>query len=304
MSKSIDTKAINRGREFARRLLEPPVRAKAAQAAPARDLVLAIGDSWFNYWPRGDILDVLEDRLGHTIERWAHAGRELRQMLYREPPPLLGNGSMPAAADGVEISALVRRLAALTDDEKPRLLAILVSAGGNDVAGNAEVLRALVNRKGAGVALLNEAAMAEVVDVRLRAHYVTLLACITQACASAVGRGVPIVLHGYAHPVADGRGVLGQVWLKPVLEGLGYVDPLERNEIMKQLIDRLNEMQKSVTAIAEFKDAQHVDLRPALSNGGGYRLDWQNELHPTIPLGFGKVSAVFLRALAALRTYP
>lgn len=305
-----DRDAIQRGRDLADGLLKRPAApVPRAAVAPARDLLFAIGDSWFNYWPRGDILDVLEDQLHHTIERKAKAGRKLTEMLYQQPPSLLGTALPPSKTDGAEISWLTKRLVAMTADEKQRLQAILVSAGGNDVAGDRDVLMDMVNQKdpNGGNEWLNESNVAKIVDARLRAHYLTLVACIARACETAeIGSRVPILLHGYDFPVADGRGVLGVSWLKKPLEDRGYKDLAERVDIMKRLIDRLNEMQMAVVSVVgghadlQHVELRHIELRGTLTNGAGYTVYWQNELHPTIPVGFGEVSKKFIAELGKL----
>jgi hypothetical protein len=306
-----DRDAIARGRRLADGLMKPPAaRMAAAGPAPKRNLLIAIGDSWFNYWPRGDVLDVLEDRLQRTIDRSAKAGRKLTEMLYPEPMSLLDEPLPPGEADGAEIGWLTKRLLEMTADERQRLQAILVSAGGNDVAGAGDVLSDVVKRKGAywPEGPLDQHRLEEVVDVRLRGHYLTLVACIARACEAVnLGRRVPILLHGYDYPVPDGRGVLGVSWLRKPLEDLGYTQLLERVDILRQLIEKLNEMQKKlVTFVAAqpdlqaFVDLRHVDLRGTLNSDKGYTVHWQNELHPTIPFGFGEVSKKFVAELLAL----
>lgn len=311
--KTDDTRAIRRGRAIANRLLKPPTPVPdLSKEPPVRDLLLAIGDSWFNYWPRGDILDVLEARLGHTIARSAKAGRKLAEMLYAEPPSLLGTGPKSTLPNGAEITWLIGRLSDMKADEQKRLLAILVSAGGNDIAGDPAVLHSLVQKKGKGPPALNEAQVVQVVDGRLREHYATLLACITHTCDEVLGRRVSILLHGYDYPVSDGRGVPGRNWLAPVLRELGYgewggrklsdAELEERKTIMTQLIDRLNKMQIAlIDDNKEFSHVHHVELRGTLKSDKDYQLDWQNELHPTIPKGFGAVSAKFIDELEKLK---
>jgi hypothetical protein len=186
-------------------------------------------------------------------------------------------------------------------EDQAQLRAILLSAGGNDVAGEPGVLKELVSPKQTNGPLLDEAKVRQIVDERLYEHVVTLLVCVGRAASAALKRQVPILLHGYDYPVADRRGFLGRHWLHDVLIGRGYTDLGERVEIMKLLIDRLNKMQQHAARdVARIADVRHVELRGALSNGTDYKLDWQNELHPTIPLGFGKVSARFVKELAKL----
>jgi hypothetical protein len=298
MSNPNDKKAIDLGTESAERLFNPPKPREEPPTTTPTPLVLAIGDSWFNYWPRGDILDVLEDRLGYDVERNAKAGRAMWEMLYTTREKAKDGGE---PADGPSITWLTGRLKSLNPTDRARLRAILISAGGNDVAGDADTLELMVNEYQPGQPLLNNDGVRQVVDGTLRGHVVTMLSCINHACEKAGLSSVPILLHGYSYPVPDGRGVLRDSWLKGPLVKLGYEELNGRKEVMKLLIDRLNNMQQAAIDDNKpaFSNVIHLDVRDALKSDARYQLSWQNELHPTIPVGFGAVAKCFIEALSA-----
>ena len=80
-------------------------------------VVIAEGDSWFDY-PFMDVLELLEDVHGFRVESVAHKGDTVEQMAY----------------DDAQFKQLRRAFEHLAQDNKvPR--AILLSGGGNDIAG-------------------------------------------------------------------------------------------------------------------------------------------------------------------------
>ncbi len=87
LGSTIEVLAAQRAKEEA--------KVKADKAEP-RPLLLALGDSWFAYWPRGDILDVLEDRgqLGLSRRYLADRGGEGAKV-ERDTHPLVRN--LPAS---------------------------------------------------------------------------------------------------------------------------------------------------------------------------------------------------------------
>src|SRR5262245_52015362 len=87
-------------------------------------LVIAEGDSWFDYPPGLDILDLLHRNHGLRIERYSKAGYTLENMVYGTRLPTLFDDATPT------IEPLIARIAQV----KPRVF--LFSGGGNDVAGD------------------------------------------------------------------------------------------------------------------------------------------------------------------------
>lgn len=104
-------------------------QARAALAARRKDrtkgvgwgsagVLIAEGDSWFDY-PRRDIIDVLEDLHGYDVNKVAQAGDTVEEMAYQP-------GQLEDFIRALEKVIARRRV--------PK--AILLSAGGNDIAGD------------------------------------------------------------------------------------------------------------------------------------------------------------------------
>jgi hypothetical protein len=272
-------------------------KAKAAQgnAPPKPPLLLALGDSWFAYWPRGDILDCLEDRGELDTVSLAWAGAKLTEVLDGRT----GFHPLDPRYRAPQTERLVATLRGLSEEDRLRLKYIAVSAGGNDVAdenGTLTQLVALASVKGNGI---DEAEAAKIIDVEMRDHYARLLGFIDRACAEVLQRRVRIVLHGYDWPVPDGRPALPPAWLKPVFIAKGYTSPQQARALMKTLIQRLNTMQKRLIRELAEPHIHHIDLQGTLTSAR-HQDDWQNELHPTIPAGFGQIAVAFSGALAAI----
>jgi lysophospholipase L1-like esterase len=258
----------------------------ASTGAPATDkpLVIGLGDSWFHYFAI-DVFDVLNEDHGVEALSLAREGTQLRQMV-EDPAQLLGLSSLLAQA--------------WSRGRTPR--AILLSAGGNDVV--TPQLKDLLLDAAPGGPVLDDPMVAEWVDLNLREALIGVLDAITRLCRRQFGSPVPILLHSYAYPNPDGRGLIEtwKVWLKPDFIDRRYAYPLpqqpppECTQAMATLIDRFFAVQQSVAGLPEF--AQHVrvvDLRKALDTFD--RLSaWGNELHPT-PDGFREVAKRIAHAL-------
>ena len=263
-------------------------RAKAlgASAIPADvGILVAEGDSWFDY-PFHDVLKLLDEQFGYRIESGAHRGDAVESMAY----------------GGGQIREIVRLLDRLAQDGKVPA-AILLSGGGNDVAGPEFAM--LLNHKDSPLAGLNATVLDGVIDQRIRTAYVHILSLVTNVCRQLWPRqpAIPILVHGYDYPVPDGRGFLGGwgplpgPWLEPGFRQKNYADLQERIAIAATLIERLNAMLRSIVAMAAFRHVRYVDLRNTLSTRpGDYRKWWGNELHPT-RAGFIKVTQRFVDVL-------
>jgi hypothetical protein len=262
-------------------------RGPALAARTSAGVLVAEGDSWFDY-PWADVLQLLEDAYAYDVESGAHRGDRLEDMAY----------------SGGQLDAFTRQLEKLLRrGVVPK--AILLSGGGNDVAG--DEFGVLLNHASSATRGLSPDVVRGVIDDRIRLAYVTLVAAITRACEQQLGgRKLPILVHGYDYPVPDGRGFFGGFWvlpgpwLEPGFRAKGYGDRAERIRICAKLIDHFNEMLKGVVALPGLEHVQHIDLRRTLSNDPArYKTDWANELHPT-ERGWQLVAARFARALTAL----
>ena len=261
-------------------------RGRARVAMAAGGVLVAEGDSWFDY-PFFDVLRFLEDDFGYTVEHVAHYGHTVESMAY----------------DGGQLEDFERLLErVIRRGDVPK--AILLSGGGNDIAGDGFAM--LLNHRSSPMRGLNAAVLQGVVETRILVAYTTIVTAVTRLCETLVGAPVPILLHSYAPPVPDGRGYLGGFgflpgpWLEPGFRAKGYEDLAERVAIAEVLIDVFHDALARLAGAAGFEHVQLVDLRPLLSNAlDRYRADWGNELHPTWS-GFSRIAEAFADALAAL----
>jgi hypothetical protein len=305
-----DVESIERGRQWANYLDSLAQPAPPFGAAGHNGLhLLAMGDSWFSHFPPFDVLVALENRYGYAVHSVAIAGAHLAEMA---PPADWDPARPPAhppAERGRQLYDLLVLIKKLSPANKKAVKAVLISGGGNDVVADRDVFAKLLNPARPRQPPINDTTFDQIVNTDLRAVLAEVLSATTEISKLYIGRAVPILIHGYAHPVPDDRGGGLGAWLRPVLENMGYADLGAGTAIMADLIDRLNLMQTRLLAdnAVAFAHVTHVDLRPALNNtlaGIAYRTDWQNELHPTIPEGFIKVAEKLEKALQILPSPP
>lgn len=281
-------------REFAkrpvpRRAPKPPMIPKKARAlvgsAASAGVLIAEGDSWFDY-PRHDVLQMLEDEYLYDVESVAHKGDCIEDMAH----------------SGGQFEEFARRLEKLLRAKRvPR--AILLSGGGNDIAGDEFAI--LLNHAASSLPPLNDDIVRGVIDVRLRAAYARVIAGLTDIAKSYLGKPIPIITHGYDYALPDGRGFMGGFWflpgpwLEPGFRKKGYKDFTKNSAVVAQLMDRFNVMLESVSANPQFSHVRYLDLRRTLSSGSNFKKDWANELHPT-ETGFRLVTEKFAALIAKL----
>jgi hypothetical protein len=268
----------------------PPTATRSAQTA---GYLLAVGDSWFDY-PIHDVLTKLEDHYGYNIESSAHKGDPIEAMVSRVGQldkfaryldKIVGLGATPEA--------------------------ILVSGGGDDVAG--DEFGMLINNIDLSIAGWNEQILTGVIDFRVAAAYRMMFASINALCQKDLGRTFPILVHGYDYPVPDGRGFLGGwgplpgPWLKPGFDEKLFTNLAVTTQMMVVLIDRFNAMLEKLVQEPGFENVRYIDLRGTLSNTQNtYKEWWANELHPTGDTlfggkdGFAAVAAKFQTVLSQL----
>ena len=267
------------------RLPIAPKLLRAVGGPASAGVLVAEGDSWFDY-PLNDILRLLEDHHGYDVESVAHKGDRVEEMAY-------GLGQLEEFTRRIE--KLLRR------NVIPK--AILLSGGGNDIAGSEFGM--LINHARSPIAGLSEKILNGVISERIQIAYTAILSAITQLCEQRLNRNIPILIHGYDYPVPDGRGFMGGwgplpgPWLEPGFREKGYDEIKVRITLAKQLIDRFNSMLQSIAGIPDFSHVTYINLRNTLSIGNDYKKDWANELHPT-PEGFERVTNRFAEKLASL----
>ncbi len=285
----VDTRAVEVGIQNAKTAVKNAEEfAGISRFKATADILIAQGDSWFAY-PFYNVLRFLEWRHGFRVESTAHNGEWLESMAY-DPERL------------TDLALLFRRLK--DQGRKPR--AILLSGGGNDIAG--PQLTVLLNHRYSQQPVLDAAIVEEMVAVRLRRDMISLITTATELSRNYFGdSAIPIFIHGYSHPVPDGRGYLGGAWilpgpwLRPAFNIKSYAmdgdDFKAAIGAMAKLINRYNEILQQIPKLPNMKHVHYVGLVDTLSNDPGrYKEDWGNELHPT-RTGFERVAAIFANAV-------
>ena len=224
----------------------------AAPVAPFRSAtiqtagyLLAIGDSWFNY-PIRDVLTNLHDHFGYNIESAAHRGDAIETMV-----------SHVGQLD--HFSRNLDKVISLGVTPK----AVLLSGGGNDIAGSHFDL--FLNNVDLKLDALNEQVVAGVIDTRLATAYRLMFLSINTLCQERLKKIVPILIHGYDQPVPDGRGFLGGwgplpgPWLKPGFDEKLYLKIRDNTVLMTTLIDRFNAMLQRVALEPSAGNVRYVD---------------------------------------------
>lgn len=255
--------------------------------------LLAVGDSWFDY-PVHDILTRLDDNYGYNIESAAHKGDPIETMVSkvgqldkfaRNLDKIIAHGAVPKA--------------------------ILVSGGGDDIAGN-EFGMLINNIDLVPIPGWNAQIITGVIDVRVAAAYRLMINSINAICQGRLQKTFPILVHGYDYPVPDGRGFLGGwpfpgPWLKPGFDEKRFVDINATTTMMVTIIDRFNTMLQNLVKEPGNQNAIYIDLRKTLSNAqADYKDFWANEIHPNAggifggKDGWGAIADKFHAALVKL----
>lgn len=255
----------------------------AATVMQTAGVLVAEGDSWFDY-PFHDVLKELEDTHGYDVESVAHKGDPIEEMAY-------GDDQLH------DFTRLIDKL--LRRGVTPK--AILLSGGGNDVAG--DEFGMLLNHARSSIAGLNDDVLEGVINQRIEIAYLAILSAVTEVCKAMTKQPLPILVHGYDYPVPDGRGFMGGwgplpgPWLEPGFREKGFGDLPPCTRMAHDLIDRFNTMLTGVAA--HFGHVRYIDLRNTLSTGRNYKDWWANEMHPT-PQGWSRIADRFAAVLRAL----
>ena len=245
------------------------VQARMQRREEERGVLVAEGDSWFRLPIVTDLVDELED-LGYDVESVAHPGDTIESMAYTDH----------------QLDKLVRCFYRVQRKGKIPS-AVLLSGGGNDLVG--ESFKLLLDYNGTTSDPLNGNIVGALVGSRIYDAYGTLIDLITELCSELYDNDkfIPILVHGYAYAVPDGRGFSwplgvfrwGGPWLKEAFDNKGYGDMQTNANTVATLINHFNDMLESLEQ--NYSNVRYVDLRDLLTNGPNYRADWRDEIHPT-----------------------
>lgn len=269
---------------FEERKRVPTLRALAGRLALRQFIVVAEGDSWFDYKPAflggKDLLGHLQTSGRINVYRISKAGDTLENMVYGTDTTGSGPNLVPKLPPQIE-----KTLAAIIDKNAD---AFFFSGGGNDLAG--VELGGYLNHKDWGQPVLREATL----NYIFGAHFDKALGDLI-AKVHLIKPGIPIFLHGYDYTVPDGRNVhflgfnFAGPWLKPALTQKRHSSLEEGRRIMVDVSDRFNDALERVAAAHQ--NVHFINLLGTLRSGPKYKEDWANELHPTSN-GFKKLALV------------
>ena len=283
MQTAIDTEIAERTRihqaQIARLKIAHMSLSAAGLAAPPAPLVmLAHGDSWFDYPLSGNSATF---RSTDVIVQLGSMGNIA---------PLIENVSHHGDATTEEMSLpkQQRMIDALGDAANwmtsGRPDAILFSGGGNDIAGNQFcIFLDYVTVGGSG---LNPERFKRVLGM-IEGSYLDLF-----VFRDRYAHGVPIFAHCYDFPIPNGvhPGCAGP-WLKPSLDFCGFTVPQGKN-IVHQALAEFKMMLQNLAADTT-NNLHLIDTQGTLAPS-----DWANELHPH-PNGFRAIASKFVDALRA-----
>ncbi len=248
---------------------------------PAPLVIVATGDSWFNYPLTGNIPFGTTDTIAELRDQLADGTVMLNLAVAGDP-----------TTEVLGVTKRNRLIRALTQQKAP-VDAILFSGGGDDFAG--DLFRFWLAEGSPDMA--PEQALSPVFD--------NILAIVAYgyrdliALRDAVVPNAKIFVHGYDYAWPTGKGVdwagLGP-WLYPSLHDRGWMTDtspaqLTRGRaIVRMMLDRFG-------TVLDGLASDTVKVVPTKGVLGDNPDAWANELHPN-PAGFRAVAARFAAALA------
>jgi endonuclease/exonuclease/phosphatase family metal-dependent hydrolase len=247
-------------------------------------VIVSEGDSWFQF---PILLDDIIDQFDKSYHIWcvSAAGDTLENMVNQAPEFL---------------EAIAQQ------EEIPRVF--LFSGAGNDIVGTdpdgtSVVYRVLRDFEAGRPAswYLETDAFAERLS-RIGTAYRTMLESIERE----FNKRVSVVMHGYDYAIPALVNDLRHPswakvdeWLGEPLSQRGINDPTLRSQIVKLMIDQLNNLQMNLCGgngvSTGYKSAFHIDVRKTLRTVS----DWADELHPTDD-GFRRAAERFQPVLKQL----
>lgn len=291
--------SFDKGQSLARQTLSDQQRPDgiALQAdRPPLGIVIAEGDSWFAY-PGLDVLSALK---GQTLPN-----RDYYRVYSAASP---GDTVESMAYDRDQLEDFADEFHKVVEaGRQNEVKAILLSGGGNDIAG--KQFHVLLNHSRASAASPLDSAVADAFIDRIGRSLESLIGSAAQFARDILGLQNPrVIIHGYAKPVPDGRpfGIgwpLPGPWLEPGFTAKGYphtsdAELQQNTAVMADLIQRFNDRVAQIPARLQGRvDVRYVDLRSALNNDLTlYKGDWSNELHPN-NAAFKRVAALLHDAI-------
>lgn len=230
---------------------------------PSDLVIVAEGDSWFDYPLKKDVLDYLI-QAGYAIKKFSKYGDTLDKIAFGTDYTKKG--------DKVSHKGPVSLHVVLEAIKKYKPSFFLFSAGGNDIVGS-EIVNYLNHANSKPKSLLNKGIMKEKLAQMKQAieYYIKRVHRINKNCH--------ILMDGYAYPKINGKGYkftgikLSGPWILPGMGQKAITRKKDQEAIVKELVDGFNKILRELSI--EYSYFHHVDIRDKFANDK----DWHNEIH-------------------------
>jgi hypothetical protein len=261
---------VNAYRNWLTRELDDPSIGSPERFIREKITIVAEGDSWFNYIIGKDVVWWLRRRFGYEVHEIAYPGATLNHMAYGPDSAVIGD------LDSTNVTQLAETLFTI-ESRTPRI--IMISGGGNDIAGPAFVQ--LLKHAESPASGANLKVIEGLLDSYEEAFEVILSAI--EGVLDRLQLRCEVILHGYDLPFPNGKGAgLGPLnlvgpWFDESFSTRGYPDDdlARRRDILNLVFTMFNER---LIAVASRRERVHfLDLRSTLTQES----QWANELHPT-----------------------
>jgi hypothetical protein len=252
----------------------------AALDANAPLILLAHGDSWFDYPLTGNGLPLCQTDVIAQLQTLG------------SPSPLILNVSHfgDAASQEMALPKQQRLIAALADPAnwgpsgKPD--AILFSGGGDDIAGDQFCIFLDANTPGSTG--LDQQRFNDALGM-VEASFLDLFAFRDRHAS-----GAPILAHDYDFPIPNGvHPLCAGPWLQPSLVYMGWTEVTDGERIVKMALEGFSQR------LARLADAPANGFHLVHTQGTLRAAEWANELHPNV-VGFTRLAERYVAALRAM----
>lgn len=225
-------------------------------------LLLLLGDSWL-WYPKGNIARSLNTQIDRDLVVIGNNGAEAQEWATKYRKAIEFGFKMYAS----------------------NVQGLLLSGGGNDIAGSTDFLRLLKDdcSKATTVQECYREGQPETIVAGIVGAYRQVILNFRAYNATA-----PVFTHNYDYPWATGKGLLGpSKWLKvPMDKAKVKKDDQFRHDLLIDLLDKLRKAQLALGREAGIGKLVAIKSAGTLPEDPGQKGTWwDNELHPT-PAGF------------------
>jgi len=259
---------------------------RLASSYPQDMVIVAEGDSWFNYPLKKDAIDQLVSK-GYAIKNFANHGDTLENMIYGSNYKTTGNTIVHEGPVSLQMTlTAIRNL-------KPRFF--LFSAGGNDIVG-ANLIQYLKHKFSKSGKLLDEKIFQAKLD-SMKESMEFLIESVVNTNPKC-----HILMDGYDYAKVTGKGYsfigirLTGPWIQPAMGAKAITNSKDQNKIIKTLIDGFNEMLKDLES--KYPNFHFIDLRGYFPHINS----WDNEIHLKAS-GYKKVAELYDKRMCKILNY-